>query len=69
MNIPFHLYHFSKLLDNDSELFLWDKCVFKVYPFDLNKHHENDICQCTHFQCFISDHSRQFDNPLIDSIL
>ena len=38
------------LLKDNSELFLWDHCQFKVYPFDLNGHHENDICQCRNFQ-------------------
>ena len=37
------------LLNDNSELFLWDKCQFKVYPINLNNHHNKDICQCRSF--------------------
>ena len=38
----------QKLLDDDSELFLFEYCNHKVYPFNING--QNDACQCRNFR-------------------
>eukprot|EP01084_Bolivina_argentea_P305985 528669_1 len=37
----------SNLLNDNSELFWWEFCDYKVYPFDLNG---NNVCQCRNFK-------------------
>eukprot|EP01083_Nonionella_stella_P021709 60146_1 len=36
-----------QLLNDNSELFWWDKCSYKVYPFDLSG--RSNVCQCRIF--------------------